>query len=249
MFLLTKRARYFYDADAVREEPTGRTDPIRSFGHVPERNDNGHTFALDAMKGRNLRNVWTIATHAYPNAHFATFAPELAERCIRAGTSERGCCAQCGAPWVRTTKATGGILGKSWHDHSADAAKGNAGVWVGQPAVEPYQRTTIAWSPSCKCQANYDCSGLGCGHQPCICIGVKPCTVLDCFSGAGTALLVADRLQRHAIGIDLNPAYLDMSTARIREDLPLFVDIATTEALQQVDEQREHQLEMFQAVE
>ena len=38
------------------------------------------------VSGRNLRNVWTIATTAFPAAHFATFPPELAERCIRAGS-------------------------------------------------------------------------------------------------------------------------------------------------------------------
>ena len=51
--------------------------------------------------GANLRNVWTIPTHSFPDAHFATFPPALVEPCIRAGTSERGVCAQCGAPWVR----------------------------------------------------------------------------------------------------------------------------------------------------
>ena len=42
--------------------------------------------------GRNLRNyepapveVWTIATAAFSEAHFATFPPELAERCLKAG--------------------------------------------------------------------------------------------------------------------------------------------------------------------
>ena len=34
---------------------------------------------------RNARNVWTIATRPFPEAHFATFPPELAERCILAG--------------------------------------------------------------------------------------------------------------------------------------------------------------------
>ena len=37
---------------------------------------------------RNARNVWTIATRPFPEAHFATFPPELAERCIRAGSRE-----------------------------------------------------------------------------------------------------------------------------------------------------------------
>ena len=45
----------------------------------------------------NLRNVWKIATHSFKEAHFATFPPKLVEPCIKAGTSEKGCCAECGA--------------------------------------------------------------------------------------------------------------------------------------------------------
>jgi DNA modification methylase len=51
-------------------------------------------------------------------------------------------------------------------------------------------------------------------------------TVLDPFAGAGTTLLVADRLQRHGIGIELNPEYADMAERRVRNDGPLFADIA-----------------------
>jgi len=40
--------------------------------------------------GRNLRNVWHIATHPYPDAHFATFPPALVEPCIKAGCPEGG---------------------------------------------------------------------------------------------------------------------------------------------------------------
>ena len=36
--------------------------------------------------GRNARTVWEIATKPYPEAHFATFPPELASRCIKAGS-------------------------------------------------------------------------------------------------------------------------------------------------------------------
>lgn len=46
---------------------------------------------------RNSRNVWTIAPKAFRDAHFATFPPALAERCIRAGVPKR-ICACCGAP-------------------------------------------------------------------------------------------------------------------------------------------------------
>ncbi len=50
-------------------------------------------------------------------------------------------------------------------------------------------------------------------------------TVLDPFSGAGTTCLVADRLQRHGIGIELNPAYAAMSEARIGRDRGGLLDI------------------------
>ena len=56
---------------------------------------------------RNSRNVWVIPTQGRPEAHFATFPDELPRRCILAGTSAHGVCAECGAPWIRQTeKAT-----------------------------------------------------------------------------------------------------------------------------------------------
>jgi DNA modification methylase len=51
-------------------------------------------------------------------------------------------------------------------------------------------------------------------------------TVLDPFAGAGTTLMVADRLQRHAVGIELNPEYAAMARKRITGDAPLFAEVA-----------------------
>lgn len=45
---------------------------------------------------RNARNVWSISPRAFREAHFATFPPALAERCIKAGTPKR-ICACCGS--------------------------------------------------------------------------------------------------------------------------------------------------------
>lgn len=50
-------------------------------------------------------------------------------------------------------------------------------------------------------------------------------TVLDPFCGAGTTLLVADRLQRHGIGIELNSEYAAMATRRIGKDRGGLLDI------------------------
>jgi DNA modification methylase len=51
-------------------------------------------------------------------------------------------------------------------------------------------------------------------------------TVLDPFGGAGTTGLVADRLQRDAILIELNPEYAAMAKDRLEGDGPLFAEVA-----------------------
>jgi len=59
--------------------------------------------------------------------------------------------------------------------------------------------------------------------EPCIKAGCpEGGIVLDPFSGAGTTALVATRLRRRALGIELNPDYVAMSERRIRGDAPLF---------------------------
>ncbi len=64
--------------------------------------------------------------------------------------------------------------------------------------------------------------------EPCILAGCPPGgVVLDPFGGAGTTGLVADRLQRDAILIELNPEYADMAERRIRGDAPLFAQVGT----------------------
>lgn len=105
MFLLTKSARYFYDAEAVktpaaqppRRDATStrprKTDKQR--GH--SRRHDGFNDRWDGMSkdeqqsmGANLRNVWRIATHPYREAHFAVFPPALVEPCIKAGCPKDG---------------------------------------------------------------------------------------------------------------------------------------------------------------
>mgnify|MGYP007071568294 CR=1 FL=1 len=62
--------------------------------------------------------------------------------------------------------------------------------------------------------------------EPCILAGCpEGGTVLDPFGGAGTTGLVADRLGRNAILIELNPAYADMAERRIKSDAGMFAAV------------------------
>lgn len=63
--------------------------------------------------------------------------------------------------------------------------------------------------------------------EPCVLAGCPVAgTVLDPFGGAGTTGLVADRLGRNAILIELNPSYAEMARKRITGDAPLFAEVA-----------------------
>jgi DNA modification methylase len=216
VFLLTKSARYFYDAEAVREplSPTasyGGTyrDPQKNSIQIPGRQDEppqtlariGKTIEANPA-GRNLRSVWQIATEPYPGAHFATFPQKLVEPCIKAGTSERGVCPECGAPWVREVEVAyekgyrTGHLGRGRGDVNGQADMS------GYPALDKHV-TTTGWRPSCVAACN---GGL--------LAGPIPATVLDPFAGSGTTGLVANRLGRRAILIDLSADYIDQAMLR-----------------------------------
>jgi DNA modification methylase len=88
IFLLSKSARYFYDAVAIREDAS-RGYPFPGGGVQRHHHGNGHE-GLDSFAvvdgGRNRRSVWTVTTQPYPEAHFATFPPKLVEPCILAGS-------------------------------------------------------------------------------------------------------------------------------------------------------------------
>lgn len=88
VFLLTKRPRYFYDAEAIRERGTNRAPGNVTHKHVDARVSSRTTglLAIGAAEARNARSVWTITPEPYEGAHFATMPPELARRCILAGS-------------------------------------------------------------------------------------------------------------------------------------------------------------------
>jgi len=146
VFLLTKKERYFYDAEAIREKDAGCPSGNRFLnrqGGARDSHVNGGVGSIAKFvpgTGRNARSVWTISTEPTPFAHFAVMPTALAARCIKAGCPK------------------GGI-------------------------------------------------------------------VFDPFSGAGTTALVADRLGRHGIGLELSHPYCLLAKDRLTEETPLFAEV------------------------
>ena len=211
LFLLSRSASYYYDADAIREESIRAGDIPQGMGYGDgEWGVKPSWGANPVPANRNKRSVWTIPTAPFSEAHFATFPPALVEPCVLAGTSEAGCCADCGAPRERVTETTPeyrALLdsGKAWRDTSGKPDDHTNRHPKGHPSQVPTKTTTTGWRPTCS-------------HEDAPSV---PCVVLDPFSGSGTTAMVARDLGRRAIGIDASAEYLAMAVKRIGADVAL----------------------------
>ena len=260
LFLLTKKPKYFYDADAVREDVTGnahdrgtgvnpkavigtgvgynrasKVDQTDNRNNRPrvKQNESFSAAVTQLVSSRNKRDVWTIPTQACdydycltchklftgkergkivrkddsrlcPQCkednwveHFATFPEKLVQPCIKAGTSEKGCCPECGSPWVRVVEKdrqpTRAGLSQKTEDYNYDTQR------------HCTTSTTIGWKPTCEH-----------GLDP------IPCTVYDPFGGSMTTCLVAYKLNRHYKATELSPEYIEMGEKRLAAEKDKF---------------------------
>jgi DNA modification methylase len=98
IFMLTKKERYYFDSDAMKEPCVNKKMPGRNMTDTTENYGagNGGNGGLRALRNkyrdeglpelRNRRSVWSVATSPYEGAHFATYPEELIEPCIMAGS-------------------------------------------------------------------------------------------------------------------------------------------------------------------
>jgi len=221
ILLLTKSKQYFYDQDAIREPQqqssldrykyrlgNSAKAKLADREHVNYVNPNTEAATREralAGKGRNKRTVWTIPTKPFSGAHFATFPPDLVVPCIKAGTSERGACPECGKAWTRVIAKTGHVNQREpAHVPNNEPTKTDSTGWA--PTTAPTDR----FRPACKCSAG----------DP------IPQLILDPFGGSGTTGLVADKLGRDAVLIELNPDYAELSRQRILDRQgPMFTTV------------------------
>ena len=213
IYLFAKNKKYYYDADAIREK--AKTKPTI-------RNKSAEGYQADYAKGKrfsegertygngyaNKRNVWTVTTKPFKGAHFAVFPPDLIEPCIKAGSSEHGCCSECGNPYERDTKVVS-VPQRTTRDNMVGVIPGRDKTSrMNSKEMESLVREEIGWIATCKCNAD-----------------VVKSVVLDPFGGSGTTGLVANNLGRDAILIELNEKYVEIAKKRIGGDNPLFSEV------------------------
>jgi len=210
IYLFARQRDYFFDLDAVRQpvqRPQGAGSPAAAarLKAGPRRPSfagplAGSNSGLDRMKaegknshplGKNPGDVWLIPKGGYRGAHFATFPPSLIERPIKAGCPER-VCTQCGAAWRRQQRSE--VIGERVTARPSGRVMRFDKGWQ----VLHYRGDLF---PTCICDAQH-----------------RPGVVLDPFMGAGTVGLVAHRLGRDWLGIELNPKYAELAKRRIAED-------------------------------
>ena len=148
-------------------------------------------------QGRNMRCVWDITTQPFKEAHFAVFPPELPSRCIKAGCPKE-ICKKCGKAREKITES---VL-KDGKFKPRENEKYSAGS-------EYLSNKTRLRSEIERIDGGYTDCGCNAGFEP----GV----VLDIFMGSGTTAVVAKKLGRQWLGIELSEKYIEMANKRIAE--------------------------------
>ena len=204
VFMLTKNTKYWFDLESVRKPYIfnrwgGRHKTNEDVKAKPGDKRAGGQGALNRMNydcylhsGKNPGDLWTIPTQPFPGAHFATFPEKLIEPMIKASCPE-WICRKCSKPRERIVKTEYVPHRKA---KNLTNPRQNSSYIASQGKVCNKTHQTTGWT-DCGCQA-----------------GWRPGISLDPFIGNGTVAIVAKRLGRHWIGIDLNPDYVKMAENR-----------------------------------
>lgn len=241
VFLFTKSRKYYFDliATQVKAATSGQSQPpvaghassgkhnpidhtkLRaskpkgSFEGKTKRDPSLRQSFRDVGETRNMRTVWRICTRKYKGAHFAVFPPKLVEPMIRSGTSEKGCCAECGAPILRLVEkkrvaTRPGLKTKLSVDRlTGEQLPLNGKPWAADvvgnrdPLRHITVYETVGWKRQCECGA-----------------GIRGSIVMDPFAGSGTTCQVALEHGQDFIGVELSPEYCKLAEARIRAVTP-----------------------------
>jgi len=206
LFFFVKSKKYYFEQqfEDIKQQSIERLkrnhftnyDPNYS-NHQPRKLHKGEKLTneeAENITGRNKRCVWTINTQPFKEAHYATFPEELCITPIKSGCPEF-ICDKCG-------EAREPIYKSQFKQHSIGATSGQ--YWKARNFKG--DNTVIN-------------SSIKTGYTDCGCnAGFHSGIVLDIFAGACTSCLVANKLGRDFIGIELNPSYVEMGKKRLERE-------------------------------
>ncbi len=157
------------------------------------------------LRGRNKRCVWRIPTRPFKGSHFAVFPETLVETPIKAGCPEF-VCNKCGK--AREKIIENGKLVLESHKRKA----------IGKfTDIKTNEGGKMFYRDKNPLVPNAHYKKIDKGYTDCGCnAGFKGGIVLDPFMGSGTTAVVAKKLGRSYMGIELNPKYIEMAEKRIK---------------------------------
>lgn len=218
IFQLAKSPTYFCDGVAVAEKSENAVPPRGSDRKHAEAGANGTVRrsismlpSVDAVEKRNPRNVLTFSTEPLKAKHFAAFPSSLPRFCIKASTSDAGCCPTCGSQWAPIVEkervpTRPALNPKDRKADDADDLTVRSDISPNRDPQRHIQRTKVlGYKATCDC-----------GHAETV-----PARVLEPFAGSGTTLMVARWLGRQSVGVELSQKYIDeIAKERIERPKP-----------------------------
>ncbi|MGH7612216.1 MAG: DNA-methyltransferase, partial [Candidatus Dormibacteria bacterium] len=198
LFLLSKRERYYYDAEAIRE-PAAIGDHPRNVREVIPSAVPGaaHHTGIRHQIPRPPKHPAGWASDGAHTGLSGRYTPKEALIAELADSAHR-----------RRTVGSNGRTAQPYEllpRYSPGHYRNKRNVWV--VATQPYPEAHFATFP-------------GRLVEPCVLAGCpERGVVLDPFAGSGTTLAVAKRLNRDSIGIELNPAYLPLIARRCEAEM------------------------------
>ncbi len=142
--------------------------------------------------------------------HFASYPEYLVDQLVRMSTSGRGACPGCGAQWepVIDKERVATRPGLDTKTHLQEDGIGNR-----DPGRHVTKSQVVGWKPGCECYHLPELPAEDCSERDALLAEyakqpVVPALILDPFSGIATTALVASKLGRRCVGIELNPESL-----------------------------------------
>ena len=194
IFMFSKSQKYYFDQEAIRT-PVKDSTVQRMMQQIE--NQKGS----DRVPGKTNGNMKAVGPGRKPRTEVDTRGGNQASETGIKAYSHRGTGDKKLTGHSGNFDADGNLIG--------DGMANKKSVWT--VTTKPFKEAHFATFPE---ELIVDCIKAGSRHDD---------LILDPFMGAGTTALVARKLLRNYLGIELNQKYIDIAIKRLSDELGMFV--------------------------